>query len=250
MKLLRLFSHYVRFNLSAGMEYRASFMVQVFGMALNNSAFILFWLILFNRIGDSIGGYGFQDVMFLWALAALGYGIAAVFMGNAYFISRIIYNGELDVYLLQPKPVLPNLLFSRMSISGWGDMVYGIILYAVTQPLTPGRILLFILFSILMAVVLVSLRVFYHSLTFFLGNAEQFAGTASELVLNFILYPGSIFEGPASWFLHSIIPAALIAYIPASLFRIFDPVRLLCLVALDILIVLASVGFFNLGMRQ
>jgi ABC-type uncharacterized transport system permease subunit len=91
LRLAGLFGHYVRFNLSAGMEYRASFVMQVFGMALNNASFLVFWMILYDRLGD-IRGYGFQDVMFLWALSSAGYGIAAVFMGNSYFLSRAIYN--------------------------------------------------------------------------------------------------------------------------------------------------------------
>lgn len=247
---LRLFRRQVGCNLAAGMEYRASFLTQVVGMMLNNSAFILFWLILYDRIGTTIKGYGFHDVMFLWALSAAGYGIAAVFLGNAPSLSRTIYTGELDVYLLQPKPVLPSFLISRMSIPGWGDLAYGMVLFACTQPLSPGRIALFLAFSILMALVLAALRILYHSLTFFFGNAEDFAGTASEIVLSFMLYPGSIFEGPVSLLLHSLIPAALIAYIPAELFRAFDAGRMALLVAADLFLVLCAWGLFTLGLRK
>jgi ABC-2 type transport system permease protein len=191
----RLFRHYVGFNLAAGMEYRVSFIVQVLGMVLNNGAFILFWVILFERVGSSIRGYRLSDVMFLWAMIATGYGLAAVFLGNAAQISRVIFRGELDVYLLQPKPVLINLLASRMSISGWGDLIYGLLLFVLTQKLTPGGVALFVLFSLLAAIVITSFRVFYHSLTFFLGNAEEFATTAANLVISFSIYPGSLFEG-------------------------------------------------------
>jgi ABC-2 type transport system permease protein len=245
---LRLFGHYVRFNLGAGMEYRAAFVAQVLGMILNNASFIVFWLILYRQVG-SIRGYGFGDVMFLWALSGTGYGLAGVFLGNAGSLSRTIYTAGLDVYLLQPKPVLINFLLSRMSVSAWGDILYGIVLFSFTQRITAGHIVLFLLFSLLMAVVLSALRVFYHSLTFFLGNAEEFANTASELVLSFSLYPGSIFEGPSSLLLHSLIPAALIAYIPVELFASFDLARLLLLVAADALIALAAWGLFRLGLR-
>jgi len=247
---LRLFRRQVGFNLSAGMEYRASFITQVLGMMINNSAFIFFWLILYGRLGTTIKGYAFDDVMFLWSLSAAGFGMAAVFLGNAPSLSKSIYTGELDVYLLQPKPVLPSFLASRMSISGWGDLAYGAVLFAFTQRITPGSIALFLAFSILMAAVLTALRVLYHSLTFFFGNAEDFAGTASEIVLSFMLYPGSIFEGPVNLLLHSLIPAALIAYIPAELFRAFDGGRMAVLVAADLLIVLAAWGLFTLGLRR
>ena len=245
---LRLLGHYARFNLGAGMEYRASFIAQVLGMALNNSAFIVFWLILYDQLG-SINGYRFSDVMFLWALSAAGYGLAGIFLGNAGFLSRSIYTAELDVYLLQPKPVLGNFLLSRMSISAWGDLAYGVVLFAFTQALSPGRAALFVVFSLLMALVLTSVRVFYHSLTFFLGNAEEFAGTASEMMLSFATYPGSIFKGPTSILLHSLIPAALIVYIPVALFQAFDLKRMVLLLAADAAVVLVAWSVFRLGLR-
>ena len=249
-KTASLMMHYFRFNLSAGMAYTTSFLVQVFGMALNNSAFIVFWIILFDRIGGDIKGYDFQDVMFLWSLAAAGYGIAAITMGNAAHLSLAIYSGELDVYLLQPKPVLPNFVASRMSVSAWGDLGYGIVLFAFTQPLSVTRIALFAVFSILLAVVLTSVRIFYHSLTFFLGNAEEFARTVSELMLSFILYPGSIFKGPSLWLLHSLVPAALVAYLPARLINGFDPLLFGAVLVADLAFVGLAVGLFRLGLRR
>jgi ABC-2 type transport system permease protein len=245
---LRLFGHYVRFNLRAGMEYRASFVTQVLGMVLNNASFIIFWLILYSHLGN-IRGYGFNDVMFLWALSAVGFGFAGVFLGNAGSLSRSIYTADLDVYLLQPKGVLSNFLFSRMSVSAWGDILYGLVLFAVTQPVAPDRVALFLLFSVLLTAVLTALRVLYHSLTFFLGNAEEFATMASDLVLNFALYPGSVFQGPVSLILHSLIPAALVAYIPVELFKLFDLQRLLLLIAADAIVVAAAWGVFRLGLR-
>jgi len=91
---LRLAAHYFRFNLSANMAYSTSFLIQVFGMALNNAAFIIFWHVLLERVGGEIAGYGFTEVMFLWALAASGFGVSVVFLGNAHQLSRIIYTGE------------------------------------------------------------------------------------------------------------------------------------------------------------
>lgn len=232
------------------MEYRTSFLIQVFGMILNNCAFIIFWLMLFQRVGGDINGYGFSEVMFLWALATTGFSISEIFMGNSRSISSIIYKGELDVYLLQPRSVLPNLVCSRMNISGWGDLIYGIALYVITQPMDPGRIVLFLLFSVLMSVVFVAVRVIYHSLTFYLGNAEQFAGTVSELVIMFTIYPGSIFSGPSTWILHTVIPSALVAWIPAQLFVQFDPVKLLYLLLADSAVIALALILFREGLKR
>ena len=60
--MLNLLKKYFLFNLSAGMEYRASFLIQVFGMFINNSAFVFFWLILFERVGGDYSGPHSQDM--------------------------------------------------------------------------------------------------------------------------------------------------------------------------------------------
>jgi ABC-2 type transport system permease protein len=247
--MMKLAAHYFRFNLSANMAYAGSFLIQVFGMALNNSVFIVFWALLFHRLGGAIKGYAFKDVMFLWAVAASGFGAATVIFGNSGRLSRIIYTGELDVYLLQPKPVLPNLLLSRMSIPGWGDLSYGLILFVATQPLSLGAVALFLLFSALAALVFTAVRVFYHSMTFFLSNAEGFASMASELVIAFVLYPGTIFRGAASVLLHTLIPAALVGFIPVRIFNSFDPGLLLILILADLGLIAVSVVVFRLGLR-
>jgi viologen exporter family transport system permease protein len=249
IRAFKLFLSYQSTNLSAGMEYRTAFLTQVFAMILNNSAFIIFWLILFERVG-TIKGYDFSAVMFLWSLTAVGYGIAAVFFGNSTYLSRIIYNGELDVYLLHPKPVLLNVLLSRSQVSGWGDLSYGIILFICTQTLSVGHILLFILFGFLFAVLLLSLRVLYHSMTFFLGNAEELAARCSDMIISFALYPGTLFKGPVLVLLHSLIPAAFAAWIPFELFRRFDLSKLGLLIGFDLIIAGLAIGVFYLGLRS
>lgn len=248
--LAALALHYLRFNLSAGMNYTTSFIVQVVGMLLNNGAFIIFWLVLFERVGGAIGSYEFADVMFLWSLTAFGFGLSVVVAGNASHLSRIIYTGELDVYLLQPKPVLANVLLARSSVSGWGDLIYGLVLYVITQSVSPAAFGLFLLFGVLLAAVLTSLRVIFHSLTFFLGNAETFASSASDLIVNFILYPGDVFTGVARALLHSVIPAAVVGYIPRELMLSFDPARFLIVLAADAGFVLLAIGVFRLGLRR
>jgi hypothetical protein len=40
-----------------------------FGMMLNNTAFAAFWLVLIRRTGG-VGGYGFSDVMLVWAFVS------------------------------------------------------------------------------------------------------------------------------------------------------------------------------------
>lgn len=249
VEMFRLWGKYIRFNLAASMEYRISFIVQVMGMVLNNSAFIFFWLILFERVGD-INGYGFKEVMLLWSLAAAGFGFNEVLLGNGRSLSRIIYQGELDVYLLQPVPLLPNILCSRMNISGWGDILYGLLLFFFTQEITLPGIMLFSGACLLAALLFSSVNVFYHSLTFFLGNGESLATSAYNMILTFATYPGTIFKGASTWIMHTLLPAGLIIWIPMELILEFSWIRFFILLAADSILILAALIMFRTGLKR
>ena len=249
-KIIKLSAYYIRFNFMSAFEYKISFFTQVIFMALNDAIFLIYWMVLFKKIGTTINGYGLKEVMFLWSVVAVGFGASVIIFGNSNFISKIIYSGELDTYLLQPKSVLLNVLSSRTILSGWGDFIYGLVLFSFSQEATLKSVLLFFVFSVLVVIVFTSVRVFYHSLTFFLGNAEELAQTSSELVVAFSLYPGSVFKGPESWLLHSLIPAGLVAYIPAELFRKFNLTGFAVLVFSDLIILLISVLFFHIGLKR
>jgi ABC-2 type transport system permease protein len=137
-----------------------------------------------------------------------------------------------------------------MIVSGWGDIAYGLILFAVTQPQNLRAWALFLFFSFMMMLVLTAIRTFYHSFTFFLGNAESFAGMAGEMTITFMLYPGSVFKGAPMVLLHSLVPAALVGYIPVRVFKDFDLVLTLVVVVADIVVIAVAVLLFRLGLRR
>ena len=89
MRNLRLFLRYARLNLMSAAEYRASFLGAALGMLLNNSTFVFFWWVAFGYAGESIGGYSFDDVMFIWAASSTAYGLAHVFFDGAVFRARL-----------------------------------------------------------------------------------------------------------------------------------------------------------------
>ena len=137
---LVIFGRYFRVNLIAALEYRASFVSQAFGMALSNGAFVFFWWIAFAQIGGTIGGYGFRDVMFVWAVASSAIGLSFVFFANVNQLTRLIVTGELDTFLLQPCNLLVNFACARTSLSSWGDLAYGFVLMALFLGLGTGAV--------------------------------------------------------------------------------------------------------------
>jgi len=248
-KNIQLIFMYFKFNLSSAIEYRTSFLLQTFGMILNNSTFIFFWWVLFNNI-NHIGGYGFEDVMTIWAISSTSYGISFILFGNTRKLARMIINGELDSYLLQPKNVLLSIISSSTIISAWGDFFYGIILYIIIIGLNPLSLLLFLFFCITSSIIFTSVLICVHSLTFFIGNSEGIGGLYTEFMITFSIYPESIYKGFTKIIIFTILPAAFISFIPLRLIHHFSWSNLIILLTVVILWIILSFIIFYKGLKR
>ncbi len=236
-------------NLQSVIEYRASFLLQVFGMMLNNGAFALFWAVLIGRTGG-VGGYGFSDIMFVWGLVSTSFGIAHVVFGNVRSIGRIVMEGELDLYLLQPKNVMLNVLASRTIVSAWGDLAYGFIVLACLPGFGLERLAMFSALSLSGAVILTAVFAAAESLTFFMGNSSALSQAATEFMLSFSLYPESIHGVATRWLLYSLLPSAFVAFVPLAAFKGLDWPFVPVLFGVAALYMAASYGIFMAGLRR
>jgi ABC-2 type transport system permease protein len=249
MKTARLVLGYLRHNLMSAMAYRGAFLLQVFGMMLNNAMLLFFWWVLFNRL-PSLQGWDLAGVMTLYGVVALGFGVANVVCGNSFQVARTITSGDMDYYLALPANPLVHMLVSRMSLSAWGDMVFGLVVFLAAAPDRWESLPLFILLGLMAGLVLVGFSVLVGSLAFWVGNADNLATQAINAIITFGLYPMEIFPGIIRVLLYTLIPAAFVGSVPAALLNDFDWGRLAMLTAFTAGITLAAWGVFRWGLRR
>ncbi|MFO7537067.1 MAG: ABC-2 family transporter protein [Chloroflexota bacterium] len=237
-------------NLASAMEYRASFISQIVGMFLNNGIYFVFWLIFFDKFG-TVRGYQIDDIYLLFAIVALGYGLAYMFAANTGpNLAYLIAQGRLDYYLVLPRRLLPHVIFSRMSVSTIGDVTFGLVAYLFTGRFHPLEIGLFLITAVLGGLVLVAFSVIMGSLAFFLGNAQQLSQQATGAVVTFALYPHTLFSGGARLLLFTLLPAGFIGAVPVEVVKGRDPLLL------GVLLLAAGVSWgiatavFYLGLRR
>lgn len=209
---------YVRLNLYAQMEYKGAFWSQVIGMVLNNCVWIVFWTILFKRF-DNLGGWTVKDVLTVWSISAMGYGLAYSFCGNALNLASMISRGQLDAWMLYPRALLSHLLVGRMSATACGDVLFGVVVYAVFVKPDLPHFLWFCALGVSAAVVFVGFSILTSCLSFFVGNAEGIAETSRFALVTFSTYPASLFEGALKLLLYTVIPAGLVSYLPVEALR-------------------------------
>lgn len=247
---LRLLRRYFSFNLQSSMEYKSNFLIQSFGMVLNNASFILFWWVLFTKMGNTIGGYNFRQVLVIWAITSSGFGVGQVLFGNSMRLSDLIIEGQLDGFLLQPKNVLWNILIARTSIAAWGDFLYGVVLFACAMPFTLYNWGLFLLFVLLAGFLMTAVMVLANTLTFYLGRANAIAGLVPDFLITMTIYPEGIFGGKIRFLLYTLLPAGFISYIPVRLLHQFSLRYLLYLLAFDTVFIALTFWVFYRGLKR
>lgn len=248
-KNLALIFKYLKLNIQKEYQYKTSFFLQILMMIANNSFFIIQWLIIFS-VTESLGGYGFNEVLLLWGLSAGMYGVGHLFFGGAYHIGDLVYEGKLDVFLTQPKNVLINLICSQSSISAIGDILYVFVVLIIINA-TWWWYLAIIPVCIIGGLIYVAIVVCFQSLSFYIKRGNAVADMISTAITLFANYPPVIFNMFTKIILFTIIPVGFIIFVPAQyIFLGFNIWWILGMVGFAIVLCLLAFLLFKLGLRR
>ena len=238
----------IKFALMKEMLNKATFISNVLFMILNNASMLIQWVVLFS-LKDSIGGYGFKELMLLWGMAAAGYGISRGFFSSAFRLSDTINMGKLDAFLVQPKSVLLNVITTNAEASALGDIIFGYIM-VFFYGFSIQTFLLFTLFTVTGGIILTSVAVILGSLSFWLGNSELIADSGNNLMIHFGTYPDGIFKTSVKLLLYTIVPVGIAVYMPISTIISFSLTNLSIVVGVTSLLVLVAFLIFNRGLKR
>ena len=246
---LRLAAAYVRFNFRAQLEYRGAFFSQVAAMFLNDGVWVVFWILFFKRF-PILHGWQLNDVITLWAIVTAGFGLAFGMMGNTLFIASCIAQGEIDLWLLQPRAVLPHLLLGRSAPSAWGDALFGYVVYLGFVRPDWTRMLSFVFLSLAVGVVFIGFGVLSGSLSFFIANAGALADQWRNTMISFSTYPPTLFQGAVKILLYTVIPAGFASYMPVETLRGMSWEYALASVAGAFALLAAGSAAFYFGLKR
>ena len=180
-------------------------------------------LLLSVRFGG-VGGFSTDEVLFLLALAMLGDGMLrfAFFGFNSGHIRRPLGRAHLDHMLNQPVPLWMQLLAeSFMPVSGNSTLVCGMALtgYALSRlglQLTAGWWLLLIGFLLVRVVLTISLSYIVGSRAVWQPVAcEEISSVVIDLCESLCRYPLVGLPAPLMLLLETVLPIALLTYLPA-----------------------------------
>ena len=237
-----------KYALQREMLNKVTFIFNILFMIINNACFIVQWIILYS-IKEEVGGYSLKQVLLLWGIAASTYGFSRFFFKEAFNLTDTINTGKLDAYLIQPKNVLISCVTSGVEVSAIGDFIYGFIMLAF-YGISFKSLTLFILFSILGGLTIVSISIIFSSLAFWFGKVEIISNTINSLMINFATYPDGIFKGFIKILFYTIIPLGFVNFMPIKIMTEFNVIYMLIIVISTFFFIALAFIIFYRGLKK
>ncbi len=203
----------LKVNMKSALSLRAVYVVRTFFGIAQHSVYICMWFIMFETV-PSIGGWAIEHVLLAYGIGIVAWGSVAFFAFGLRSLPRQIDNGELDVYLTQPRPLLINIAMGTSQASGPPEILFGIGVLIIAGCMTHVSVFLLCLMVICATCVFGSMVLAYASLGFWL---KDFHGTSEEVTVNAFIVsnrPEAIFEGWLHIIVITIVPVTFMTYLP------------------------------------
>lgn len=249
MKTTLFFISLLRISIKATISKRGAFLIESSLMMVNNLIYFAIWWIFFRQFQE-VGGWHFNDMNMLIAVASGSYGLMQICFGGVRNLSKMIINGDLDPFMTQPKNLLLHIAGSKSHSKGWGNLMTALVLIIISETATLYITPLVLISIITGCVVFTSINVIVHSLPFWLGSVEGLSKKYCDALFLFAVYPTNIYSGLLQVVMFTLIPAGVISYLPVELIRSFSWHQLLILVVSSLSFSSIAVFVFFSGLKR
>lgn len=212
---LRILGSRVRSQLA----YPVSFALDTLGQAIAQAGELVVILAVFAQV-ESLGGFARDEVLLIYALAGISFGLADLAVGQLDDLPRWIRTGELDVLLARPLGLLPQLMTSDLQLRRLGRVTVGAVVLAAVlvqgqvEP-TPLNALLVLATPLIGATITGAIWVATCSVSFWVIEGREVANAFTYGSQLTTAYPVTVFGPWLRRVLCYAVPSAFVAYFPA-----------------------------------
>lgn len=258
--LLRLYRLYAKMDLNWFLSDRTTCCIVLISETISNIAGIAGIILLAARFGG-VGGLTADEILFMLGFYEMGDGVLYIFHAgnNCTNISRRIGRGQVDHMLIQPRPLLMQLMAEGfIPVTGSGGLIMGLIITVIACVRLSMAVDIIWLGALALYIVChVALKMgqsyLYSALAFWRPVVCE---EISSLVLDMNMLLGKYpLAGLPAWLLtalSTVLPCALMAYVPALILlgKLSRPAALALPVAVATAFVAAAAYLFRKGLRH
>ena len=247
MKEIKFALYAIKKNIQNNAGLKVSFFMNIFGMAINNSAFIVIWVFFVKTVGV-INGWTASDIIGLLGFSTLSFGLVLSVGDGIRRLPDLVSSGSFDRFLLSPKNLIIRIATSSFGTSAVGDTVFGLvclIFYGFLIQATIYQVLLIIFLVIITAWVFLSLVIVIYSTSFLFTDSDQVTIGIFNFFLTPSLFNGGAFHGLMKVIFVFIIPSLLVGAIPVEIVRDISISKLVLICILTIFWFYFSIRLFK-----
>lgn len=201
----------------ASMAYPASFwMMAVSGFVIGGLDFVGIW-IMFSTV-DSLGGFGLDEIGFLYGASGLGLAIADMFVGRIERLGQLIRLGKLDTMMVRPVPLLAQVCADEFALRRISRVVQtGLILGIASWFVhwTPARVAVAVVMIVSGTLIFFSIWIALACVQFWTAEASEVANAFTYGGNTMTQYPLNVFPGEIVKVLTFLFPIAFVNWYPA-----------------------------------
>ncbi len=252
MKELHFALYAIKKNIQNSAELRASFLTNIVGMAINNSAFLFLWIFFVRSVGV-INGWTATDIVGLLGFGTLSFGLVYSFGAGIRKLPEYASSGAFDRFMLSPKNLLSRVATSSLLVSALGDIVFGftcLSLYAYFIHANLYQILIIFWLIIVSAIVFLAVDIIIHSTSFLFTDANSVTMGLFELFLTPSLFHGGAFQGALRFVFTFLVPSLLVGSLPVEIIKTMSLEKLFFITILAIIWFFLSIKIFHWCVRK
>lgn len=252
MKELYFAWYAMKKNIKSSAELRTSFLMNVIGMALNNTSFIIVWVFFVKSVGV-IGGWTAFDIIALQGFTSICFGLVLSVGDGIRRLSASVASGSFDRFMLSPKNLLVRIATSSFGASAVGDVVFGItclVIYAFFIHASILQILLIIFSIIISTTVFLSIGIVVYSMSFYFTDPDAVTYGLFQLFFTPAMFHGGAFQGVMRFVFTFFVPSLLIGTLPVEIVRDVSIEKFLLISILAIIWFIFSITIFNRAVKN
>ena len=239
----------IKTSILSALSLRGSFLMQVVFLFLSNAIFFSFWILYFSNF-PSVKGWKIEEMACLYGIVSASYGLFTIFFGGARYLARIIFEGDLDTFLLRPANILVQILGIKSMPAGWGDIASSLLLITYSGLVNSHNLLLNLLLILSSTSIIISFSIITGSLAFWIGDSHCIGRQIFEFLLTFSNYPKSIYNIFTRFFLLTIIPSGFIGFLPVEMLKNPSLYKLFFILTFSSTYLFFSIKIFYTGLKR
>lgn len=221
--IISLFFAYAKTGLKTRFQYKLDSVISTIAVFLREAAGIIAMYLALLKF-DTINDWNIDELLFLFSLIFITYGIFIVFFMALRDFSDWIKHGDFDRVMLRPRGLLTQLVLCGADwLAAFGHGALGIILFVISANRVGiewdlGMAVYYIVVVISGVLIQGAVFLFFSAVSFYVVETGSLKEIFYWNMRKFAIYPLSIYNKFIQSILIFVVPFAFVNYFPAQFF--------------------------------